>query len=191
MCLIRKVSDLLNSLKWCMKSCDPLHWNISTYVVMIDIVSIQTVQKEHLEENVKCFVSATNYNCKKSDNLKYLIASNLLAIAYISVSHALVSLFTICNRSCWSKSIPLIVNCYPLQLAQGIIIIIMNRNGKFCKGTWVSKIIAETKVDARIEQKIHWFFSYVCNGKFAMFWVLYCEITCEWVLFLHRSLEII
>ena len=31
-------------------------------------------------------------------------------------------------------------------------IIDMNRNGNFCKGTWVSKIVAETKVDARVEQ---------------------------------------
>ena len=28
----------------------------------------------------------------------------------------------------------------------------MNRNKNFCKGTWVSKVIAETKVDARVEQ---------------------------------------
>ena len=26
-------------------------------------------------------------------------------------------------------------------------------------------------------------FSYVCNGKFSVFWVLYCGITCKWVLF--------
>ena len=31
-------------------------------------------------------------------------------------------------------------------------IIIMNRNGSFCKGTWVSNIFAETKVDARVGQ---------------------------------------
>ena len=29
----------------------------------------------------------------------------------------------------------------------------MNRNGNFCKGTCVSKLIAETKVDARVEQQ--------------------------------------
>ena len=34
--------------------------------------------------------------------------------------------------------------------AQGIID--MNRNGNFCKGTGVGKIVAETKVDARVEQ---------------------------------------
>ena len=28
----------------------------------------------------------------------------------------------------------------------------MNRNGNFCKGTWIRKVIAETKVDARVEQ---------------------------------------
>ena len=32
-------------------------------------------------------------------------------------------------------------------------IIIMNKNGNFCRGTWVSKIIEETKVDARVEQE--------------------------------------
>ena len=29
----------------------------------------------------------------------------------------------------------------------------MNRNGNFYKGTWVCKIIVETKVDARVEQQ--------------------------------------
>ena len=29
-------------------------------------------------------------------------------------------------------------------------IIYMNRNGNICKGTWVSKVIAETKVDAHV-----------------------------------------
>ena len=38
----------------------------------------------------------------------------------------------------------------PLCTHQGIII--MNRNRTFYKGTWVSKVIAETKVDARVEQ---------------------------------------
>ena len=31
-------------------------------------------------------------------------------------------------------------------------IINWNRNGNFCKGAWVSKVIAEAKVDARVEQ---------------------------------------
>ena len=31
-------------------------------------------------------------------------------------------------------------------------------------------------------KKVHWFFSHVCNGKFAAFWVLCCGITCKWVL---------
>ena len=29
----------------------------------------------------------------------------------------------------------------------------MNRNGNFCAGTGVSKVIAKTKVDARVEQQ--------------------------------------
>ena len=29
----------------------------------------------------------------------------------------------------------------------------MNRNGNFCKGTCVSKAIAETKVDARVDKQ--------------------------------------
>ena len=32
-------------------------------------------------------------------------------------------------------------------------IVDMNRNGNFCKGTWVSKIVAEAKVDARVVQR--------------------------------------
>ena len=30
---------------------------------------------------------------------------------------------------------------------------------------------------------VHQFFSYICNGKFAVFWVLCCGITCKQVLF--------
>ena len=61
----------------------------------------------------------------------------------------------------------------------------MNRNGNFCKGTRVSKVIAETKDDAHVGQqkKFTGFFSYVCNGKFAVIWVLCCGITCKWVLY--------
>ena len=60
----------------------------------------------------------------------------------------------------------------------------MNRNGNFCKGTLVSKIVAEAKVDTRVENsKVHWFFSYVCNGKFAVLLVLWIGITARWVLF--------
>ena len=34
----------------------------------------------------------------------------------------------------------------------------------------ISTIIAETKADAVLNnKKVHWFFSYVCNGKFAVF----------------------
>ena len=58
-------------------------------------------------------------------------------------------------------------------------IINMNRNRNFCKGTWVSKVFADTKVDARpcwTIKKSNWFFSCVCNGKFAVFWVLFPTI---------------
>ena len=60
-------------------------------------------------------------------------------------------------------------------------IINMNRNGNFCKGTWVSEVIAETKVrrPCWTMKKVHWFFSHVCNGKFSVFWVLCCGITCK------------
>ena len=42
--------------------------------------------------------------------------------------------------------------------------------------------LAKTKVDARVK-KVRWFFSYGCNCKFAVFWVLYYGITCKRVLF--------
>ena len=32
-------------------------------------------------------------------------------------------------------------------------------------------------------RKANWVFSYICNGKLAVFWVLCCGITCKWVLF--------
>ena len=60
----------------------------------------------------------------------------------------------------------------------------MNRNGNFCKGTYISKVIAKTKVDSRVDkQKKFTFFLYVCNGKFAVFWVLCCGIICKGALF--------
>ena len=47
------------------------------------------------------------------------------------------------------------------------------------------KIIARAKAEARavLIKKVHWFLSYVCNGKFAVCWVLCCGITARWVLF--------
>ena len=38
-----------------------------------------------------------------------------------------------------------------MEVDQGVID--MNRNGNFCKGTCVSKVIAETKVDARVDRQ--------------------------------------
>ena len=32
------------------------------------------------------------------------------------------------------------------------------------------------------KKKVHWFFTHVCNCKFAVLWVLCCGITCKWVL---------
>ena len=33
------------------------------------------------------------------------------------------------------------------------------------------------------KKKVYWFFSNVCNGKFAVFWMLYCGITAKRALF--------
>ena len=72
------------------------------------------------------------------------------------------------------------------------------RNGNFCKGTAVEKIISGAKVAVRCHKKFHWFFSYVCNPKFAAFW---CFAAGQYVngfffanidvfsICLHRSLE--
>ena len=55
------------------------------------------------------------------------------------------------------------------NINQGIVY--LTKNGNFCKGTRVSKIIARAKVDARavLLKIVHWFLSYVCNRKFAAF----------------------
>ena len=42
---------------------------------------------------------------------------------------------------------------------------------------------------ASYKKKVDWFLSHVCNGKFAAFWVLICEITCKWVLFPTMDLQ--
>ena len=58
------------------------------------------------------------------------------------------------SRSCLLYSNCLYMNKQLLTwayLKQGIIN--MNRNRNFCKGTWVRKVIAETKVDARVDQE--------------------------------------
>ena len=67
-------------------------------------------------------------------------------------------------------------------LNQGIIN--MNRNGDFCKGTELAKLLQRLKSTLELNnKKVHWFFSYVCNGKSAVFWVLCCGITCKRALF--------
>ena len=73
-------------------------------------------------------------------------------------------------------------------------IINMSRNENFCKGTRVSKVIAETKVDARVEQwkKFTGLANLLWFGKFAVFWVLWCGITCKRVLFpYHRFIVLL
>ena len=53
----------------------------------------------------------------------------------------------------------------------------MSRNGNFCKG---AKFLRRLKSTPVLNNKKS---LYVCNGKFAVFWGLYCGITCKWVLF--------
>ena len=54
----------------------------------------------------------------------------------------------------------------------------------FAKEPKLAKLLRELKPTLVSYNKIvHWFFSYVCNGKFAVFWVFFCGITCKWVLF--------
>ena len=119
MCLIRKVSDILDSLMWCMKSCDLLHWNISSYVVIINMWgSIQSVQREHLEENVKCFVSATNSNrIKKWKLLKYLITSYLLIKVYLKFIKIQLHLSV--------RTIVLLLHGYCIPIIRALCIIIL------------------------------------------------------------------
>ena len=45
------------------------------------------------------------------------------------------------------------INNVVLQLHTDQGIIDMNKNGNFCTGTCVSKVIAKTKVDAHVEQQ--------------------------------------
>ena len=56
----------------------------------------------------------------------------------------------------------------------------LNRNENFCKGTKLAKLLRRLKLTIK---KVHWFLSRVCNGKFAVFWVLCYGITCKWPLF--------
>ena len=76
---------------------------------------------------------------------------------------------------------------------------IIDATESFCKGTKLAKLLRELKsTPVSYNKKICWFFSHVCNGKFAVLWVLCCGINCKWVLFpsidivsigLHRSLK--
>ena len=54
----------------------------------------------------------------------------------------------------------------------------------FAKELKLAKLLQELKPTPGLNnKKVQWFFSYVCNGKFAAFWLLFCKITCKWVLF--------
>ena len=54
----------------------------------------------------------------------------------------------------------------------------------FAKEPEFAKLLRRLKsVPAFNNKKSLLFFLYVCKGKFAVFWVLYCGITCKWVLF--------
>ena len=48
----------------------------------------------------------------------------------------------------------------------------------------IVKLLRELKsTPVSHNKKVHWFFSHVGNGKFAVIWLLCCGITCKWVLF--------
>ena len=54
----------------------------------------------------------------------------------------------------------------------------------FAKESELAKLLQRLKSTPELNnKKVHWFFSYVCNGKFAVFWVLYCGITAKRALF--------
>ena len=69
----------------------------------------------------------------------------------------------------------------------------------FAKEHKLAKLLREVKsTPVLCDKKVLSFFSYVCNGKFAVFQVHCCGITCKWVFFasrmyisisLHRLLE--
>ena len=61
----------------------------------------------------------------------------------------------------------------------------MNRNGNFCKRAQVGKIIAGVKVDAHVVQqkKSTGFSRMSVMANLLRFLVLFCGITCKWVLF--------
>ena len=78
----------------------------------------------------------------------------------------------------------LIASITPLYTSsiQGII----NPTGMetFAKEPKLTKLLRELKSTPLLyNKKVHWFFSHVCNGNFAVFGVLCYGITCKWVLF--------
>ena len=72
---------------------------------------------------------------------------------------------------------------YQGMYIQGIID--SKRTETFAKEPTLAELLRELKSAAvSYHKRVHWFFSYVCNGKSSVFWVLCCGITCKWVLFL-------
>ena len=58
------------------------------------------------------------------------------------------------------------------------------RTETFAKEPKLAKLLRGlSRRSRRTTRKLHWFFSHVCNCKFAAFWVLFCGVTCKWVLF--------
>ena len=57
----------------------------------------------------------------------------------------------------------------------------------FAKEPKLAKLFRELKPTlVSNKKKVHWFSPHGCNGKFAVFWVLFCGITCKWVLFFYH-----
>ena len=70
----------------------------------------------------------------------------------------------------------------PTHSSQGIID--WSGRKKFAKEPELANFLQDLKLTLLLHnEKVHWFFSHVRNGEFAVFWVLCCEVTCKWVLF--------
>ena len=71
--------------------------------------------------------------------------------------------------------------CNISSLKQGIIDSTGTKT--FVKEAKLGKLLRELKsTPMSYHKKIHWLFSHVCNGKFAVFLVFCCGITCKWCL---------
>ena len=132
-----------------------------------------------------------------------LLTASVLWLVCHNIFH--VFHYIICSPSRWNENYLRIIYAWIafiiLQFILNQEIIDWTGTATFVKEPKLAKLFREQKATpALYNNKVHWILPHVCNGKFAVFWVLYCGIIANgrfflaWIyisISLHKSLKYI